>query len=187
MKRRSSPLSDQQSDQTGSPTVGGPVFLAVGKLHRPHGVQGEILMEIITDFPERILAGTTYFVGEAHEALKMSTVRGHDQALLVSFEGLDDPEAVGRFRNQYVYNQTKNVPPLPDGYFYHHQLMDMTVVDQDGQMLGVLTDILETGANEVFVVTTPEGGELLLPLIEGVILNIDPVKREISARPPVWL
>jgi 16S rRNA processing protein RimM len=100
---------------------------------------------------------------------------------------LDDPDAVGRYRNQYVYIQTETAPPLPEGYYYHHQLMEMAVVDEDGQTLGVLTDILETGANEVFVVTTPEGSELLLPLIEGVILNIDPEKREILAKPPAWL
>jgi len=187
MKRRLSSLSDPQANQTGSPTVGGPVFLAVGKLRRPHGVDGEISMEIITDFPDRIRAGKTLFVGETHDPLKVESVRSMDQALLVSFNDITDPDAVGRYRNQYVYIQAENVPPLPEGMYYHHQLKNMTVVDPDGQQLGTLTDILETGANDVYVVTSPEGSELLLPVIEGVILEINPEKREILAKPPTWL
>jgi 16S rRNA processing protein RimM len=187
MKRRSSSLSDPQTNQTGSPAVGGPVFLAVGKLRRPHGVDGEINMEIITDFPDRIRPGRVLYVGENHEALKLDGVRWADQALLISFDGLNDPESVGLYRNQFVYIQADSVPPLPEGMYYHHQLKDMTVIDPDGQLLGILTDILETGANDVYVVTTPEGSELLLPVIEGVILDINPEKREIKAKPPAWL
>jgi 16S rRNA processing protein RimM len=187
MKRRSSSLSDQQTNQTGSPMVGGPVFLAVGKLRRPHGVEGEISMEIITDFPDRLSVGKTLYVGESHEALKLRSARSADQALLVSFDDIDNPEKVGHYRNQYVYITAESAPPLPEGMYYHHQLMNMAVVDPDGQMLGTLTDILETGANEVYVVATPEGSELLLPVIEGVVLEINPEKREIVAKPPAWL
>ena len=187
MKRRSSPLSDPETNQTGSPAVGGPVFLAVGKLRRPHGVDGEISMEVITDFPDRLTPGRVLFVGESHEPLKLDSVRWHDQALLVAFDGIIDPETVGRYRNQFVYIQAQSAPPLPEGMYYYHQLMGMAVLDPDGQTLGTLTDILETGANEVYVVGTLEGGELLLPNIEGVILEINPEKREILAKPPAWL
>jgi 16S rRNA processing protein RimM len=187
MRRHSSPNSDSNNKPTGSPPEGEPVFLAVGKLRRPHGIQGEVSMEIITDFPERLKAGQILYVGEAHQPLTLESVRPHDQLLLLSFTGFNDPDSIGQFRNQFLYVQAKSVPPLPEGYYYHHQLMDMAVVDTEGQLLGIMTDILETGANDIYVVTTPEGGELLLPVIENVILDINLEKREIRASPPVWL
>lgn len=187
MKRQHSTHSDQNINQTGSPLVGEPVFLAVGKLRRPHGVQGEIQMEVLTDFPQRIRAGITLYVGEEHEPIKVAGVRAHDQILIMTLEGFDTPETVGRFRNQFVFVPTKSVPPLPEGQYYHHQLVGMTVVDEHGQLLGTLTDVLETGANDVYAVSSPEGEEILLPVIENVIIAVSLEKREIIARPPAWL
>ena len=60
------------------------------------------------------------------------------------------------------------------------------MVDENGQKLGVLTEILETGANDVYVVQPPEGEEILLPVIEDVILNVDLERREMQVHPPEW-
>ena len=82
-----SPLRVSQSNQieTGSPPPGEPVFLAVGRLRRPHGVRGEILMDILTDFPERIRVGATLYVGDSHRPLKVSSLRWANNVLLISF------------------------------------------------------------------------------------------------------
>ncbi|MCE1254430.1 MAG: ribosome maturation factor RimM [Anaerolineae bacterium] len=187
MRHLRSTHSAQNENLKGSPQVGEPLFLAVGKLRRPHGIHGEIIMEILTDFPERLGKGKTLYVGEEHESLKLAGARGHDQALLLTFEGFDSPESIGRLRNQIVYVSAKNLPELPEGRYYIHQIINMTVKDEDGQILGTVADVLQTGANDVYVVKTPQGGELLLPVIESVIVEIDPEKKEIKARPPSWL
>jgi 16S rRNA processing protein RimM len=181
---QSIPNSPQES--TGSPRPGEPVFLVVGKLRRPHGVNGEIIMDVETDFPERLRRGKTIYVGEEHMPLIIKTIRPQNRARLLSFDGYNDCDQVGVLRNHMVYVKTKDLPRLPEGEYYYHQLMNLRVVDEQGQALGVLTDIFKTGANDVYVVTSPDGAELLLPAIEDVLLSVDLDKQEIRVRPQEW-
>jgi 16S rRNA processing protein RimM len=161
------------ADQAGSPPVGEPAFLAVGKLRRPHGLHGEMLLEVWSDFPERLAPGLTVYAGAAHQPLRLAGCRWHGEALLLKFEGLDTPEASGAWRNQVVFVPAADRPPLPEGDFYHHQLLGLGVVNENGESLGVVCDILETGANDVLVIR-PEGGpQRLLPLINEVVLQVD--------------
>lgn len=157
----------------GSPGGGEPVFLAAGKLHRPHGVHGEILMEIYTDFPERLTPGSLLFVGPGHQPVSLKSRRWHQQNLLVSFEGYETLESVGELRNQLVYVSAADRPALPEGEYYHHQLIGLQVVDEADKPLGRLTEILGTGANDVLVVRPEIGSQILLPMIDDVVLKID--------------
>ncbi len=164
----------------GSPNASGePVFLAVGKLRRPHGVRGELSMEILTDFPERIRPGMTLYVGEDRRPLRLRLRRQADPDLLVAFDGYSSPEAAAELRNLIVCIQAENCPPLPDGEYYHHQLLHKQVVADDGRALGILTEILETGANDVAVIRPPSGAEMLLPLIDSVLLGVDEARGEV--------
>jgi 16S rRNA processing protein RimM len=168
------PERDSQNRITGSPQPAGPTYLAVGKLRRPHGVKGEILMDVLTDFPERLEVGMLLYAGDSHLPLRVRSIRPHDKVLLMAFEGLHTPETVGEHRNQIVYVPAADRPPLPQGEYYHHQLIGLRVVDDTGQFLGSITSILETGgANDVYLVTSLDNRELLLPDIEEVVLNID--------------
>ena len=157
----------------GSPPPGEPVFLAVGKLRRAHGVHGEMIMEVLTDFPERLRPGKRLIIGAAGQTVRLSSVRSHNQFLLVSFEGYTDPEQVRPFVNQLVQVRAEERPQLPPGEYYQHELLGLSVVEDSGRLLGHLSQILETGANDVFVIQSPEGKEILLPAIDPVILAID--------------
>lgn len=163
----------------GSPTSGEPVYLVVGFLRRPHGLRGELLMDLHTDAPERLRPGKTLHVGEAREVRVIASRRMHGQALLIAFEGVEDVDQAGRFRNQWAYVSNQELPPLPQGEYYHYQLVGLQVVDDDaGQPLGELKEVLETGANDVYVVTRPDGRELLLPAIPAVVLHISLEERK---------
>jgi len=162
-----------KAGKSGSPSKGEPVYLAVGLLRRPHGVHGEILMEVYTDFPERLEDGTTVFLGAKHKPATIRHIRHHNEGLLFSFEGVDTPESAGLLRKQLVYVKTATRPALPAGQYYHHQMIGMTVVDDSGNELGKLTEIIETGANDVYVVLSGTGKELLLPSIKQVVLDVD--------------
>ena len=149
------------------------VFLVIGFLRRPHGVGGEILMELHTDFPERIKPGRRVYLGEGHQAGKISTVRPNGRQMLIRLEGCESPESVGRYRNTWVYVRADEVPPLPAGRVYKYELIDLDVVDQEGVFLGKVSEIIETGANDVYVVRNESNRELLLPAIPSVILKVD--------------
>ncbi len=164
---------------SGSPN-GEPVYLTVGFLRRPHGVQGEIVMDLHTDFPERMKRGRKLLVGEDHRPMTLTSVRPHQNGLLVKFKGVDTPEGAGVFRNTWVYIQSKDAPPLPDGQIYQHELFGFHVVDEDDNLLGELVEIIETGANDVYVVRDDSGKEILLPAIPSVILDLDAGRRLIK-------
>jgi 16S rRNA processing protein RimM len=156
---------------TGSPN-GEPLYLSVGFLRRPHGVQGEIVMDLHTDFPERMKKGRKVFVGEDHKPMTLTNVRPHQLGLLVKFENIETPEDAGLYRNQWVYVQTKDVP-LPEGEHYKHEIIGLKVVDENDNLLGELVEILETGANDVYIVRDDSGKEILLPNIPSVILDLN--------------
>jgi 16S rRNA processing protein RimM len=163
---------------TGSPPVGEPEYLVVGFLRRPHGVKGEMLMDIYTDFPERLKTGITLYVGDQYRPMVIASRRHHASGMLVRFRGIKTPEEAGLYRNTWVYVPAANRPALPEGEYYHHQLVGLNVIADDGRELGVVADIIETGANDVYVVRDVDGKEVLLPAIPPVILDIELADRQ---------
>lgn len=175
-------MPTQKAGPTGSLQSGEPAFLAAGKIRRPHGVRGEVLLEVYTDFPERLSANRVVYLGEKHEAFTLLGQRQHKDGLLLAFTGITTPEEAGRFRNQVLYVDAEESPELEEGEYYFHELLDMNVLDESGTLLGTLTEIIETGANDVYVVTTPSEREILLPVIPEVILAVDLDTRRMTVR-----
>jgi|SRR5688572_3323507 len=163
-------------NSSGSPD-GEPVYLVVGFLRRAHGLRGEIIMDLHTDFPERLQDGRKLFVGEERKPMTLAGARPHAKGMLVKFKGIESPEDAGRLRNQWVYVKATDVPSLPEGKLYQHELLGFEVIDDNGNSLGKLVEIIETGANDVYVVRDESGKEILLPAISSVILETDPARR----------
>ena len=134
-------------------------------------------MDLHTDFPERLRSGRKLFVGEQHKPVTLAEARSHAKGVLVKFKGIETPEEAGQFRNQWLYVKTSDVPPLPEGQIYQHELFGFEVVDENGSPLGELVEIIETGANDVYVVRDANGREILLPAIPSVILDLDSAHR----------
>jgi len=157
----------------GSPAAGGPEFLAVGKIRRPHGVAGDVLVDVYTDFPERMQPKAVVYAGEDHLPLTIRRHRNHNDGMLLAFDSFTTPEQVGRFRNQILYIVVADAMELPEGEFYYHELLGLVVTDEKGESLGKVTEIMQTGANDVYVVTDAAGHEILLPAIAEVVLDVD--------------
>src|SRR5512138_2885417 len=121
----------------GSPD-GEPVYLVVGFLRRAHGVHGEMIMDLHTDFPERLQSGRKLLVGEEHKRMTLTGTRPHAKGMLVKFKGIETPEEAGQFRNQWVYVKASDVPPLPEGQIYQHELFGYQVLDENDESLGEL-------------------------------------------------
>jgi 16S rRNA processing protein RimM len=168
-------------DPTGSPS-GEPVFLVVGQLGKAHGIRGEVSLTLLTDFPERIRAGKTLYLGEDHRPSLVRHARPAGTKLLLSFEGVENRTQAEEFRNLIVSVQQREIPPLPEGEYYYHQLLGLHVTAEDGQDLGHLEEILSTRANDVYLIRLPDGRELLLPVIPGVLLHVDLPNRHMQVR-----
>ncbi len=171
-----------QTNAAGSPSDGEPAFLAVGKMRHAHGVHGEMLMEVFTDFPERLQPGIFLYLGQEVLQLRLIKCRQHRKGLLITFEGYSTPEDVSRFRNQIVYVKTVDLPPLADGEYYHHQLIGLRVVTGAGETIGTVTEILETGASDVLVILSESGPEVLIPVVDSFIKGVDLNRREITVQ-----
>ncbi len=158
---------------TGSPSFSEPVFILVATLRRPHGLKGEVLVSVETDFPERLQPGVSLLMGEEHRPLTIATRRPHAEGMLLGFKEFHSRDAIGQLRNQPLFVPVSDRPQLPEGEYYHHQLLGMRVFEEDGEYLGVLVDILNTGANDVYVVRSQGGKEILFPAIQDVVRSID--------------
>jgi 16S rRNA processing protein RimM len=178
--------SSKQTPKTGSPQSGGPVFLIIGKLQRTHGVKGEIVMEVMTDFPEKIVPGNIVYIGSKQQTYEISSVRPTADKMLISFKGFTDCDQVSILRNQIVSIKTEDANQLPEGEFYHHEIIGMTVVEEDGKLVGTIGEILVTGANDVYIINKENGEELLLPAIRDAVKSIDRVSRKMVVRLPEW-
>jgi 16S rRNA processing protein RimM len=131
-------------------------------------------MKALTAYPEHLSTQMQLYVGTRHQPFAIRRIRRRDEAmLLVQFEGINDRNAAESLREEMVYVHIDNAVPLEEDEYYLYQIEGIKVVTSDGEELGQITDIIETGANDVYVVTTPDGAEHLIPAIEDVIQSVD--------------
>ena len=166
------PINNQKMS-TGSSSNDEPVFVIVGKFRRPHGIKGEIRMSVLTDFPDLIKPGQIVYAGERYHPYTIKDIRWHGGDMLVSLEELPDRTAVEIFRNIMVYMKGEDTPELPEGEYYIHQLVGLDVITDQDQNLGKIKEILVTGANDVYLVDTGSGKDILLPVTDEVVLDIN--------------
>ena len=166
---------------TGSPTPGEPAFLAVGKVRRPHGVAGDVLVEVFTDFPERLQTKAVFYAGETHIPLIIRRQRSHNDGILLAFDGYITPEQVGRFRNQILYIEVADAMELPEGEYYWHDIIGLKVYSEEGEYIGIIESVFPTGSNDVYV-CRGEKREILLPAIADVIRKIDINRRVMTVK-----
>lgn len=137
-------------------------------------------MRVMTDFPERIRKGKTLNLGDDHAEVLVESVRWKNTLLLLKFQGYETPEAVSALTNLDVFNKVRNLPKLPEGKYYHHQLVGLHAWEGE-TLVGEVIEIIETGANDVYVIREPDGSELLLPAIPAAVvsINLDENKMEV--------
>ena len=149
-------------------------YLAIGRVVRAHGVRGEISVAVLTDFPERFETTEWVYLGNEFEAdaYHLKGYRWHKKNVLLTLAEITDRTEAEQLRGQLVQVPIEEAVPLPNGDYYLYQLINLQVVTIDNKILGTITDVIETGANDVYIVS---GGqqEILLPAIPEVIKSID--------------
>jgi 16S rRNA processing protein RimM len=150
-------------------------LIKVGKIVGTHGYKGTVKVEPLTDFPERFkkMKKAKISQGNAITELPLETCTINRGQLLIKFKGIESLEEAAKYRNAYLNVSTDELYPLPEGSYYQFQLIGMKVNDLEKGYLGQLTDIIETGANDVYVIKSDTYGEVLIPAIKDVIYNVD--------------
>ena len=146
-------------------------LVIVGRVLAPKGLNGEIQVEVLSDSPERFSSGGVLYVrGQPHTIHHSSTMpRGR---VAVRLEGIDSREQAEALRHDYLMVPEDSVPSLPEGEFYHYQIIGISVYTGEREHLGQISEIIETGSNDVYVVTLC-GEELLIPALDEVIREVD--------------
>lgn len=161
-------------------------MIAVARITTPHGVRGEVKLQPLTDFPHRF-EETEFLLLADGTRLVLESARLQMDTVLAKFRGMDTPEIWIPFRHKELYVTEDALMPLPEGQYYIHQLVGIEVIDENGAALGKVSDVLQTGSNDVYVVQTPESNELLLPAIDTVVKRIDMAKRLMVVTLPEYL
>ena len=158
--------------------------LTVGTILAPHGIRGEFKVRLQTDAPEHLLTIKRIYLG--HEAVPRTVLgaRLHAGNALMRMQGISSPDTVERLRGTPLRIRGTDARPLAANEYFLYQVIGLEAFDEAGNRLGRVTDVMETGANDVLVIS-PEDGEtdLLLPSHPDVILEMDLAAKRIVVRP----
>jgi 16S rRNA processing protein RimM len=159
----------------------------VGRVGRPHGLRGEVMVQVRTDCPEqRFTAGTQFGVG-AGRTLTVDAARPHSGALLVRFAGVADRDAAAQLRGLVLTVEVTELPDLDDpDEFYDHQLEGLAAVGPDGATLGTVREVIHAPASDLLVLET-EHGEALVPFVRAIVPEVDLAGGRVVLDPPVGL
>lgn len=150
-------------------------LLRVGVISSTHGVRGEVKVYPTTDDPNRFkkLKKVVLDTGREHLNLEISGVKFFKNQVILKFKGIDNINDIEKYKGKDLLVPREDAVELGEHENYVADLIDLTVVTDGGEVLGVLTEVMETGANDVYVVETENGEELLLPAIRDCILDVD--------------
>jgi len=154
--------------------------VVLGKIGKVHGIKGWLRLASFTAPPENILdyPNLQVDIGQVSQTLVLDEYRQQSKGLVVHFEGFDDPETASALTGREVWVENSALPALEPGDYYWQQLQGLRVENQQGELLGTVSRMLETGANDVMVVApgadSIDDRERLIPYIkESVVKAID--------------
>ena len=150
-------------------------FLRVGVISSTHGIRGEVKVYPTTDDPERFLDLDEVILdtGREHKILEIEGVKFFKNQVILKFKGYDNINDIEKYLKKDLLVDREHAVELGENENFIADLIDMEVVTDEGKVLGTLTDVIETGANDVYAVKTPEGKGILLPAIRDCILDVN--------------
>jgi 16S rRNA processing protein RimM len=155
--------------------------VAVGRIARAHGVQGEVAVLVLSEVEDRFAPGATLWL-EDGRTLTVESSRPHRGRLLVRFrEVRDRGQAEGIQRALLVVPESSS-PSLPEGSWWDHQIEGCAVETDRGRALGTVREVIHTAANDVWSVVDDGGGETLVPVLNDVLVSVDVGAKRIVVR-----
>jgi 16S rRNA processing protein RimM len=161
-------------------------MLVVGTVRRPHGLSGEVSVEIATAFPQRFQPGLRLLWSRAGitRKLKLSAARPHGDRWLLRFEGVDGPESARELAGGELGVPDQEAYAAPEGFYYSHRIAGWRCEDRAGQNLGTVSGLEQTSAGPLLTVLTSEGKAVLIPFVAAIVLDVDEDRRRVVLDPP---
>ena len=149
-------------------------LLKVGVITTTHGIRGEVKVYPTTDADrfldlEYVLLDT----GREKRKLEIENVKYFKNLVILKFRGIDNINDIERYKRCPLLVTRENAVPLEEDEYFVADMIGMKVITEDGTEFGTLSDVMETGANDVYVIDSKEHGEVLMPAIKECVLNVD--------------
>lgn len=173
-------------------TVAADGLLEIGLVTRPHGIAGEIRAQVPPEYLNALLSVRRVYLAlpgrSDRRAFRVEARRAHQDVMLYKLEGIATRNDAEALRGAILLVRAKDLPALEAGRYYPHELIGLRVVTTDGDPLGEISEVLVTGANDVYVVkAAPDARETLLPAIDGVVRSVDLHNRVVTVTLPPGL
>lgn len=165
-------------------------LVVIGRVVKPQGRKGEVLAETFTDRPDRFPSLRRVFVpgpGDEAREVRVTSCWPHKGRFVLKIEGVDSIDDAERYRGLELRIAEEELAPLPEGSYYHHQLRGLRVDDPGGTPLGVVMDLMETGGGATILVVRGPEGELLIPLADAFVKEVDVAGGRLVAERPQFL
>lgn len=150
-------------------------YLQVGVITSTHGIRGEVKVFPTTDDPNRFksLKKLVLDTGKTYLPLEIEGVKFFKQFVILKFKGIDNINDIEKYKKMPLLVSREDAVELEENEYFMADMIGMEVVTEDGKRFGELKDIMETGANDVYVVESDVHGEVLIPAIKECILDVD--------------
>lgn len=157
-------------------------LLQVGVISSTHGVRGEVKVYPTTDDALRFksLKKVILDTGKEQLPLEIQNVKFFKQFVILKFKGIDNINDIERYKHCPLLIEREDAVPLEEDEHFIADMIGMQVVTEDGKQFGTLKDVMETGANDVYIISSEEHGEVLLPAIKECILDVDEEERKMT-------
>ena len=154
--------------------------IKIGKIVNTVGLKGEVKVYNYSDSIEIYETIESIYVEDRLTVIE--NVRAQKNMVILKLEGADNRNAAEALRGKELYITEDDLPELPEGQYYVRDLIGMSVTEEDGNLLGHVTDVLQNTAQDIFEVESENGKKLLIPKVDQFVLDIDVEKREITVR-----
>jgi 16S rRNA processing protein RimM len=156
-------------------------LVAVGRIGRPHGLNGEVRLDPGSGLPRGLSGYTRFYLGPPEdrgtldrepEPVTLDAARANGRFLLLKFPGIDDPESASRLARSRLYVERAEMPPLEPGEYYHADLLGCRIVDSAGGELGRVDDVVPSGPYDLLVIRSGSR-EWMLPIVDEYVIDMD--------------
>lgn len=165
-----------------------PPLLVVAEVRRTHGLAGEVLADVLTDFPERLHEGVSvvWRSGGSERTLTVRRARPHGRRLRLAFDGVETVDAARALQGGDLCVAIEDAHPAPEGFYYSHEVEGFQCQDPSGRSLGTATGLAKTAGGPMLTVER-EGREALVPWTRPIVVEVDRNARRIVIDPPEGL
>jgi len=159
-------------------------YTIVGKIINTHGIKGEVKVYPLTDDIERFSDLEKVYIGDSKKKFHINRVRYHKGFPIIGFREIQDINEVLPYRDEYIYVDQEDRIVLPEDHYFIHDLIDCSVYDMDNNLIGILKDVIQYTANDVYVVKDEANRkEYLIPAVKEFVKEVDIENKRIYIDP----